>query len=81
VSVASKGGIFQELKADLALSPAPYFLLTAFVAGMNEGFMAGAFLSSGDLTLCQQLAQVTLTSATGLDWAGRAEVRPLPFGA
>lgn len=64
---ASKGDVSQELKADLALSPIPFFLLTTFVAGLNGGVTAGAFVYSGDMSLCQQLAQVALTSAVGLD--------------
>lgn len=81
MSVASKRDISQKLKADLALSPTPFFLLTTFVARLHGGVMAGAFVSPGDLALCRQLAQVALTSAMGLDWTGRAEVRPSPSGA
>lgn len=67
MSVASKGDISQELKADLVLSPIPFFQLTTFVAGLNGGVTAGAFVSPGDMSLCWQLVQVALTSAVGLD--------------
>lgn len=66
-SVASKGGISQDLGADVALYPTPFFLMT-IVAQLNGRVTAGAFMSFGDLTLCWQLAQVALTSAVGLNY-------------
>lgn len=44
-----------------------FFPVTTFVAILNGGVTAVAFVSPGDLSLGQQLAQVAPTSAMGLD--------------